>query len=450
MQRLNRTPLQSRLLAYLVTTCLCLALWLSSPPRLFAHAAEVPIAVHHDALGQPELHVLPSGELAHTADDHLDSDGTDGYAPDFALFDRSLVGRQAAEVNKLANNEKTEMDIGPGATVNFVYERSQSRFRRSDDVPLEALEARGADNASGEEVDTERGGAELRKRQAGRRIWLSATTCRQPMPVNVTTASQNHPQLTMYVSTSTKNQKPGPDSTGNLATNVTGVPFDDGYASFEVQADSDVYIGIAAPKLDKDWFGSWHFEVAASTDGLYHSYNDSNPFLFMVDTDSESALFITYDLGTSNDTQEVDKWRDENPFSMYAFPADAWTPITGMEHSYCALKEQFNANTTKNFTIATSITTKFGGDLPNAQFHVQNLDTATTYNGFVVVAGRQEPFELPGVGTVRGGGQVFQQFEWTTKAGQLSLIVSSCRSGIKVLIHPTRRFLPSPLRPRLL
>jgi calcium channel MID1 len=237
---------------------------------------------------------------------------------------------------------------------------------------------------------------------------------------NTTDAMKNHPQLVMYVSTSPRNKQPGPDATQNTLTNITGVLFDGGYASFELNTTSDVYIGIGAPKLEEDWFGSWHFELAASTDGPYHNHNESDPFLYMIDTDSESTLFITYDLGDSNRTEDVDKWREQNPFHMYAFPDGEWTPITGLERSYCALKEQFNVNTTRNFTIDTSITTKFSGDdfMPKSQFHVRNLQAAKTYNGFVVVEGSQEPLYIDNVGTTRGGGRVFQAFNWTTKAGK--------------------------------
>ncbi|KAF1938282.1 calcium channel subunit Mid1 [Clathrospora elynae] len=431
MPRPKLFTLQSRLLAYFIATCSCLALWMSLTPHHLAYAAEVPTAPDYDPLNRPTLHELTNGELPHIEDANLEGAESGGYAPDFAYLDRSLIGRQAAEVDQLANNEKMEKDIDPGQTLHFVFKEKQLRLRRAVAVPSEALEAPGTDNASGNaeygglvqaesdgSTHDEEAGSELRKRQEGSRVWLTANTCRQPMPnENLSTLSKNHPQLVMHVSTSPKNQKPGPDSTKDTLTNITGILFDSGYASFELNATSDVYIGIAAPELEEDWFGSWHFELAASVDGPYHNYNDSDPFLLMIDTDSESALFITYNLSESNKTEEVDKWREQNPFNMYAFAAGDSTPITGMEHSYCALQEQFNANTTKNFTIATSITTKFSvNDFPKTQFHVQGLDAAKTYNGFVVVQGSQEPVEIPRVGTVRGGGRVFQAFNWTTKA----------------------------------
>jgi calcium channel MID1 len=434
MQRPKPSPLQSRLLVYLVVAFCCLALWTSYTPRFLACAAELPTTPDYNPLNDLVLHAPANDDLLRLEEASSGSGGGAGYEPDFGYLDRSLIGRQAAEVDKLTNDEKMEKDIDPQNIQYFVLEKNQLRLRRVVDIPLEALETRGTDNGSEEAVldvleGTERDGIidegaenELAKRQAGSsRVWLTANTCRQPMPNgNVTNVSKNHPQLVMYVSNSTRNQKPGPAATQNTITNKTGILFDSGYISFEFNTSSDVYIGIAAPKLEDDWFGSWHYELAASTDGPYHSYNESDPFLYMIDTDSESTLFITYDLGDSNSTDVVNQLNKSNPFKMYAFEAGDYTPITGMEHSYCALKEQFNVNTTRNFTIDSNITTKFSGDdRPKTQFHVRNLQNAKTYNGFVVVEGGQEPFDIPGVGMVRGGGKVFQAFNWTTKAGTL-------------------------------
>jgi calcium channel MID1 len=435
MQRPKLSPLQSRLFVQFLAIFCCLALWTTSIPPLLTHAAEVPPTPDYDPLSNLVLPAPAIGEPSNIEDASYDSGGSEGYEPDFTYLDRSLIGRQAAEVEKLTDNKKMEKDIDPEKTLYFVLEKGQLRLKRDVDVPLEALEARGTDNGSreavlAESIGTGRDGAtegevenQLEKRQAGSsRVWLTANTCRQPMPNgNVTDAPKNHPQLVMYVSNSTRNQKPGPDATQNTITNITGILFDSGYVSFAFNTSSDVYIGIAAPKLEDDWFGSWHFELAASTDGPYHNYNESDPFLYMIDTDSESTLFITYDLGDSNSTQAVDQWNSSNPFQMYAFEAGGHTPITGMEHSYCALKEQFNVNTTRNFTIDSNVTTKFSKvGLPQTLFHVRNLQNAKKYNGFVVVEGdqgNQQPFDIPGVGTVRGGGRVWKAFEWTTKAG---------------------------------
>ena len=453
----NLIPLQSRLLALVVAICLFLALPTAFTPRYLVCAAELVVVPDHDGLNQPALHAPMDEEVAHTESDNLDMEGSGGYAPAFAYLDRSLIGRQADDVQSLTNNVKMEMDISPGATVYFAVPKGQSNVRRSDDAPLEALDALGAENASGEagqreetdvvskdNLDNIGEGRELKKRQGGT-VYISANTCRQPTPsVNGTAPSGDHPQLVMYVSTSPQEKKPGPGYQGPT------VLFDTGYASYEAQASGDVYIGISAPNLDNAWFGSWHFEIAASIDRLYHNYDDDSPFLDMIDTDSESALFITPALGKANDSQALDSWNNQNPFKMYVFPAGNWTQITGLEHSYCALTAQFNMNSTKNFTVDTTITTRFLDKSPKSQFHVKGLDAATTYNGFLVVGENQQTASLPDVGIVSGGGMVFQQFNWTTKVGMHLMQTSSLRPLTRNANNTSRRLLPSYLRPGFL
>ena len=421
---------QLKLFAYVAATCLLLATCSSPRAPLFAHAIDVPTAPEqeHTSFAEPLLAVADS---LHDDETETESMQSGGYAPDFAYFARSLLGRQADEVAKLKNDEKMDVDINPEKTVYFVLEKSQLQARGSPYVSMSALDARNtvddatnersdANEYQNEAVSSEVPGEALEARQASgtKKVWVSANTCKQPLPGN-NASSTGAPQLTLYVSTSAQNQKPGPSSTQNLATNKTGIPFDNGYISFEVNATSDVYIGISAPKLNEDWYGSWHFEVAASTHGSYHSYNRTNPFLFMVDTDSESTLFITYNLTDSNKAEDIAKWNSSNPFAMYAFPAGR-SPVTGMENSYCALKQQFNS--TNNITVETTITTKFGAGYPKSQFNVHDLSNAQTYNGYLVVEGNQETVDLPGVGRVRAGGKVFQQFNWTTKSGKLEAL----------------------------
>ncbi|KAF2855193.1 hypothetical protein T440DRAFT_415386 [Plenodomus tracheiphilus IPT5] len=422
---------QSRLPTRLATTCLTLVLWTSLVSWSCAYTSGIPAIVSHEVPGQPLLPGLAGAELPFTSEEESIRQSGEGYAPDFAYLDRSLIGRQEAEVEKLTLNEKTGRDITKGITMHFVLEKSQLRLKRTVDTHMEALEASGIEHVSEEALQgyrDELGGVqdttgeeahhEVHKRQSRTSlISITATTCDQPMPV-ANFVPKSHPQLVMYVSNSTRNQKPGPDSTEGLVTNITGVIFDSGYARFDFNATGDIYIGISAPVLDdKEWFGSWHFEIAASEDEPYHGYDDSTPFLFMVDTDSDSALFVTNDIALSNDTTDLNTWREQNPFAMYAFEAGDWTVISGIEHSYCALMEKFNSNSTKNFTIQTNVTTKFGeGHLPRSQFNVQGLDRNKLYNGFVVVNEANITSSLASVGTVKAGGKVFQPFQWKTKA----------------------------------
>jgi calcium channel MID1 len=431
--RLTRpTPAQSRLLRSAIATYILLAAapFTQSPS---AYASEVPAASAIDAINQPVLQAPPA-VVPQLSDDVVRSDGNDGYTPDFDYFDRSLLGRQepqAPTVNELNINGKKELDIDPGKTAYFVLKKGQKRLVRTDEAALEALEARGPVIASGNLLDDTRATADagedhglddtdgqLEKRQSGNRVFLSANTCRQPNPPppnGTESPTNNNPQLVMYVSTSSKNQKPGPDSTQGLVTPPTGVLFEKGFASVDLISNSDVYIGISAPMLEDGWFGSWHFELAASNNGFYHSYNGTNPFLFMIDTDSDSALFISYSLDEPNGTNDTEKWIQNNPFKMYAFEEEAITNVTGLENSMCAM--QYYQQST-NVSMETSITTKFGSNLPKSQFHLQGLKAGKTYNGFLTVQGGQNALQLPGNTTVRGGGMVFQQFDFQTKSGK--------------------------------
>jgi len=419
------TRAQSRLLSFIVALHVLL---IASPPSQsgFVCAADIPPASAIDPLSQPILQADSAAHLV-AVDDETRANGGEGYAPEFDYFDQSLRGRQEPQQSapmELKENERKALDISPGTTTFFVLKRGQSRLVRMDGSDLEALEARGTDNTSDDvdaTVDVEGGLAgdnpedHLVKRQGARSIWISANTCRQPNPPPLDQAekSSNNPQLVMYISTSSRNQRPGPTSTDDLATPPMGLLFENGFASYALQANSDVYIGVSAPNLDNGWFGSWNFELAVSSNGFYHSYDGADPFLYMIDTDSDSALFITYNLSEAN-INDTDKWLRDNPFKMYAFEDESITNITGLERSMCAV-QYYNQST--NVTMETSITTKFGGDLPKAQFHLQGLKAGKKYNGFLAVGGQQNVLQLPGNTTVRGGGMVFQQFDFFTKAG---------------------------------
>lgn len=423
------THSQSRLLPFVVAN------YLIHTVSNGAYATEVPAASQVPAVGQSILEA-PSVVLAQLPDNGR-SDGDEGYAPEFEYFDRSLLGRQdpaEGQQTELKNNEKQEKDIVPQESLFFVLKRGQNRLIRADTTDTGALEARGTVNVS--EDESQRGDTaednEVEKRQAGSRVWISANTCRQPnAPANGTAATKNHPQLTLFVSTSPNNQKPGIDSIDGLATPPTGIIFDQGFANFSLQATSDIYIGISAPALEAGWFGSWHFDIAASTDGPYHSYDGNDPFLYMIDTDSDSALFITYNLSTPG-TNDTDKWKENNPFRMYAFEADDVSSVTGIERSLCALQ---NVSRSTNVTSEISITNKFGGALPKSQFHLQGLKAGKKYNGFLTVQGGQDVLQLPGGRTVRGGGMVFRQFEYTTKQGMDTFARSAI---IMIVANPNR------------
>jgi len=436
MQLPKLAPLQSRLLASVATTCLVVTLWISFQPQSFAYAAEIVTPPEYILRSEFELSISP----ILPDDPPIVTGGAGGevhnealYMPDFAYFERSLVGRQEDEVTELNNNQKVEMVIMPNTTRHFRFKKSQLVNKRTvvaeedfstttnsrntlDDrsEPVRVYAGDGDKNNDGLE-----GGAfdnQMKKRQTRGQLWISANTCRQPTPT-VMLVTDPPPQLTLWVWTSTNSAKPQPSTNSNAKR----VEFQRGYVDYTLSADADIFIAVSAPALTQGWNGTWQFEVAATVDkGHFHGYNISTDFIFMVDTDSDSALFITHDLTTTNDSAAVTRWTDlgeqnKIPLTMYAFPEDTWSKVMGLEQSYCGLQEQFK--TTNNLSVEHSITTKFGDTIPRGQFHVQGLKTATKYRGFLAATGGGDGMMLSNNITIQSGGTVFKQFNWTTKAG---------------------------------
>lgn len=411
------------------------------------HASELPAPPEHAPLNDIEQsvpHVLapvpPVDIHGSVSLDGAVEDG--GYVPDFAYFDRNLIGRQEVELIKLEYNKKQTGELAPEAVSFFRLEKSTRTEKRDGDLPPDST-SNSDTNTSGRSLEGDtlqennleleeasgESSAEIlvgKRQAAGKKIWITANTCRQPSLMGLTTESDSPPQLNLYISSS--EQRPGPlTSRESLVTDP--IPFVKGFANFTTESDGDLFMGVAAPKLPPAWGGSWSFEIAASANGSYHNYLPKD-YLYMVDTDSDSALFVTFNLSASNNTEEFEKWRNKMPFSMYAFPTNTSAPAIGLEHSYCGLKSLFTTNSTTNISVSTTVTHKFGGGRPKAQFNVQGLKMNETYTGFLAVDGGEEGLKLPLVTqdsddpedffTVQGGGQVFAQWQWRTKSGQSS------------------------------
>jgi calcium channel MID1 len=430
MQLPKLTPLQSRLLASVVATCMLIVVWITFQPHHFVYAAELPLApedVEHSQLGQ----AIPPDHDALGLERDTQENGGVGYTGDFAYFDKHLLGRQTEGVDSLTNNEKKDMEANPGTTKFFMLEKSQLKLR--DASPLEL---RSTENVSERDVeeDLEVDGVEgntspIRKRQTGSQVFISVNTCKQPVP-DTPIMIDDPPQLKLYISTSTNNQKPGPESTNDLAT--APIPFVNGSAQFRLQTDSDVYIGVEAPSLTQGWEGSFSFEVAVSTDEYFHSYMRSDPFMYLIDIDSESGLFITHNLTTdANNSEDVEAWLkvEDIPFTMFAFPNTVWG-AKGLEASFCGLKSSWSTNSS-NITIDRTMTDRYSYNpgrepqyhLPKAQMHIQNLQRNTTYIGMLVMDGgvSTQGLDVSNNLTVGAGGRVWQPFQFTTKAGKSSI-----------------------------
>ncbi|KAF1997166.1 hypothetical protein P154DRAFT_524975 [Amniculicola lignicola CBS 123094] len=471
MQLPRLTPLQSRLLASATATAILVVIWISFQPVRFVYAGEIPQRAPSPSdpetplngwipPSSPLVDLPDSGELLQRREEqrHVEERGSGegsldaAYVPDFAYFDRSVIGRAADGVDALTNNVATGLDTNPGTTKNFVLEKTQidqkkqPQRRRAWRDPLreksvedesasdieegneeeEEEEEEEEDHLDTEEHEREEGDTErpgelkIRKRQNdGKRVFISVTTCRQPNPKGGMLQTNPAPQLTLYISTSTQNQKPGPNSQENLVT--PPIPFVNGSAQFNISTRSDVFLGVGAPNLTQGWEGNWHFQIVGSIDGYYHTYAGDNPFLKLVDTDSESTLFITDVL--HNRTSDPGKDQEihnqmmamQSQYTMYAFAEDTGGRMQGLERSFCGLQEQFRNQST--IIVNSTMTDRLEG-LPRGQLHVQGLTADTKYYGFLVLNGNgtTSSINVPGAGDVRGGGKVYKQFNWKTKA----------------------------------
>ena len=493
MQLPKLTPLQSRLLASLAASCLLVVIWITFQPHHFVYAAELgsgipAVAAAHqyaydDAIDSPSI---PDVQITTNLDLDLDLDleveglekrGDEGegprYEPEFTYFERGIIGRAEDGVNSLANNIKYPLDIKPGTTAYFVFGKEEvngPKGEKGAGLPSPLFDERTGEEVvgtepvvgngskvEGDEEEEEDDIFRRAKRQNGKQVYISINTCRQPS-ANGTATNEAPPQLTLYVSTSTRNTKPGPDAKNDLATDP--IELDGGFANFTLQTDSDVYVGVSAPAVDNNWDGNWHFEIAASIDNYYHRIHKI-AFLYLVDTDSSSALFITPYLTRNASPETNQKWMDmKMPFTMYAF-AEKNNGRKGLERSACGLKEQFNK---ANIKVDAGMTNRTG-NLPQAQFHIQGLNASTKYYGYVAMNGNgtTDGLDVPGNAVVGGGGQVWQQFSWSTKSGKSMIFTTplpihtsskKCQNNVYFMmltIHAfNRRQLPSHIQPLLL
>ncbi|OJD29201.1 calcium channel subunit mid1 [Diplodia corticola] len=366
------------------------------------------------------------------------------YEPAFVGVIRDIIGRQASSSSSssfvtLTNNEVGTSSILAGKTLYFRFENSSVWGNFSAETPglpemdgrkllsresmdrelkrrgvgVEVEEEEEEEEEGDEDVDVDVDGkVVLRKRAAAtRQVYVSMNTCNQP-DINGTTTQEAPPQLTLYISTSDKNKSPGPSAESTLQSTHT---LSGGFASATINATSNVYIGVSAPSPLPDGFtGDWQFQVAASIDQSFHQYNEpksANSFVYLVDTDTNSALFVTDNL-TSSDPGEDDyeRWmRAGNPFQLFAYSSNM-TAIKGMERSYCGLLNAWNEEPSSQIS---GMTTRGLGNKPKEQFYVQGLNGSTPYFAFPVMYGNST---AAGSGVVGGGGQVWAPVNFTTKA----------------------------------
>jgi calcium channel MID1 len=323
----------------------------------------------------------------------------DNEALDATEGEDTILPRAEEGVSALSNNDPQNSNIEIGVTQNWVF-------------PKDAIDGPHGDPGTGlpgqkmEVTQLEPEVHELRRRQSGTTVHVTVNTCLQPSS-NITDAIP--PQLEMYISLSSSNQKPGPGS-------GTPVSIIGGYGVYEVDATSDVYVGISAPNTTA-FSGIWNYEIAASIDAPYHFFNSSQvPNLYFVDSDNHAALLITNDTTQAlpNETVYQEWMKLDPPYGVFASNQDQRS-ILGIQRSFCGLRNNAklaaNINNVANQNVATMTNRGIGGK-PKEQFYITGLNATSRYWGMLVMEGNST---ASGTGVVGGGGTVWAAIDFNTK-----------------------------------
>lgn len=406
------SPLQSRLAASLIASIALLILYFAFSSPQFAYALDVdsirPEDHNHERLRESPILEVDLGEL-HPEERDL-------YEGDFLGYDKGIIGRvpTANDPEVLINNRAVKQNVVQGGLNSYSFLKasvladpkpciagftsSESSKEKRDEGPREAS------LPNGEQT--------VRTRQSSRTsgtVYISVNACDQPNPVQNTTV-EPAPQLQLYVSTSEKNTNPGP--TKDPATQEM-VLFEGGAVMHQVTATGDIFIGVYGESTTA-YAGVWDAEVAISTDCYYHTFhNEEGPNLYLVDSDSSSALLVTGNLTNDNSSSPVyQAWMNTPPpYTIFASNKDN-RRIMGLQNSCCGLKLADIAPTapdraTQN--VQAAMTNRDNGQ-PTQQFYLNSLTKASTYNIALGVAGSGNI--EPGA-----GGQVYKMTNFTTLSG---------------------------------
>ncbi|KAJ0423401.1 stretch-activated Ca2+-permeable channel component-domain-containing protein [Aspergillus carlsbadensis] len=240
-------------------------------------------------------------------------------------------------------------------------------------------------------------------------VYLSLTICSKPiLNESIADTTLPLPQLAVYVSTSESLQDPGPHH-GN-GTDQAIYRSEEGYMSTNVSSESNVYIGVVAPKAG-NFSGSYSYQIAASTDGLFHSIDEKTALLHPVGSGSDTALLTTVSPADHILTEDQLKdWRNRTTvYTMFVNSANN-PAVAGISRSYCALKQ--HSQVAEGDNIQTSMTTR--GEVDNGlqeQFYVTGLNRSSSYVAVLAIPGNSSNSGH----SVGGGGKLWQPKPFSTK-----------------------------------
>ena len=364
-------------------------------------------------------HVVPftaaqSGHHGHRIFlDELESDPSSSatmYEPEFYGVDRGIIGRAPSGMDALGNNAPRNLNIEFGQTQHWLVPK-EVVFGPYAPVPvgLPPLTGSGSQDGPGRDQGNSSGGTGM--------VYVTLNVCLQP-GTNGSTSGDAPPQLSLYVSVSTDNPQPGPGAPDDKQNVVPAVG---GYASSKINTTEEVYVGVSAPAADETstFTGIYNYEIAISIDAPYHSSDQADSNLVLVDSDSTSALLVTRDLRTTNDPNATvyQEWLNLTPppFGVFVHPTND-SSVNGIQNSYCGLKKHANVSSSlAGGQVDVQMTTRGVGRKPKQQLYVRGLAGGTEYNAMLSMTGNSTS---SGVGVVGGGGKVWRATTFNSKTGK--------------------------------
>jgi len=445
MQFPKLTPLQSRFAASLAASGALVIIYLYLWSPRFAYALELDVR-SETRVGGGEDHnwarlVEDWGverEEDGLVEDDLrweDEEDKSNWKDEGDRIDRPTLAKRIPDgVNPLqGSNYPGALNINPGETQYWVFLNASLWGNHTNPGPGLPVDPAGqasdqTDDADSGDTDTifrRETGHDLDTRQAPRQearnrtVYISVNTCLQPAWNATSVQTVAPPQLTLYVSNSTRNQKPNANMTAR--TQIV-LPLQEGFANYSMNATGDIYMSMAAPDLPQDFSGIWNYNLAVSIDAYYHS-SHSNAFLHLVDTDTNSALLVTDNLTQTNPGDPVyQKWMNISaPYIVFAQNKNEKSTL-GLSQSFCGLQsapDQIMADTAdpagESNPVQMGMVTRGLDNKPKQQFFIKSLNASSSYGVFLAMYGNSTAH---GAGVVGGGGQVWPSVDLTTKQSE--------------------------------
>lgn len=337
------------------------------------------------------------------------------YEPDFAGIDRAIIGRAPDTATILGNNAPQPTDIDQGDVQYWIFPRAtlQGSFGQANlSLPLNLT----ATSTSRLETDLMNLARNQRPPAASRTVWLTISTCDQPVSTTTGDDSVAPSPLAVYISLSPNNQRPDNERKDHV------IPLEGGYGIIQLSGVSDdIYIGVRAPESN-DYEGVYNYELAASIDAPYATYFSGiadpwNTTITAWDTDKNSSLLGTGNItNVSPKSSNFSEWMTmQPPFSVYVH-SQTDSAILGLQRSVCGLR---NHAQIKDSDIEESdkVMVEIGGQ-PKQLFYIKDLNSNSFYNAIMTL-------ERSDNGTIGGGGAVWEMTSFKTKSGE----------SIRALIH---------------